>query len=109
MTKVKAAPVAAKPFEAKTEEEKQKDAESRTGTMKSNLKTTKADFQKASENKKEVRFGKETTYQIDADSDDSGFFNKADMDRDGRGSPRPTKKVIQDKDISDGRDEEQKI
>ena len=57
---MKAAPIASKPFEAKTEEEKVKDAESRT--VKSNLKTTKSDFAKAAENKKEVRFGKSTTY-----------------------------------------------
>jgi len=61
-SKVKATPIAAKPFEAKTEEEKQKDAEARTGSVKSVLKTTKADFAKAAENKKEVRFGKSTTY-----------------------------------------------
>ena len=106
-SKVKAAPIAAKPFEAKTEEEKQKDAEART--IKSSLKTTKADFAKAAENKKEVRFGKSTTYQVNAESDDSGHFNKADMTLDGRGSPRPTKKVIQETDLSDGRDEAEKI
>ena len=38
-----------------------------------------------------------------------GGFNTADMDKDGRGSPRPTKKVIQETDLSDGRDEADKI
>ena len=41
-TKVSLAPKPAKPFEAKTEEEKVADAEARGG-MKSNLKTTQAD------------------------------------------------------------------
>lgn len=90
-SKVKAAPIATKPFEAKTEEEKQKEADART--MKSALKTTEKDFAKAKENPRSVRFGKSTTYQVNVDSDDSGFFNKADMDRDGRGSPRPGNKV----------------
>ena len=104
LSKVKAAPVASKPFEHKTEEEKVKDAEQR-GTIKSNLKTTKADFEKAAENKKEVRFGKSTTYQVPIGDHEPGGFNTADMDKDGRGSPRPTKKVIQETDLSDGRDE----
>ena len=93
LSKVKAAPVAAKPFEAKTEEEKVKDAE-RRGSIKSNLKTTKADFEKAAENKKEVRFGKSTTYQVQMGDHEAGGYNTADMDKDGRGSPRPGKKVI---------------
>jgi len=46
---------------------------------------------------------------VDADTDDSGMFNKADIDREGRGSPRPTKKVINETDLSDGRDEQEKI
>ena len=55
----------AKPFEKKTEEEKQKDAENRSAAgIKSNLKTTKEDFENAAKNKKEVRFGKSTTYQM---------------------------------------------
>ena len=108
LSKVKAAPKVGKPFEMKTEEEKQADADNR-GTKKSNLKTTKADFEKAAENKKQVKFGKSTTYQVAMDSDDSGFYNKADMDREGRGSPRPgggNKKVINETDLSDGRDED---
>ena len=109
LSKVKAAPKAAKPFEAKTEEEKVKDAEAR-GSIKSNLKTTKADFAKAAENKKEVRFGKSTTYEVMMDSDDSGVFNKTDMDKDGKGSPRlKSKKIVDEKDLSDGRDEAEKI
>lgn len=45
------------------------------------------------------------------DSDDSGFYNKADMDKDGKVSPRvgKDKKIVQEKDLSDGRDEAQKI
>ena len=110
LSKVKAAPKASKPFEKKTEEEKVKDAESRSGTIKSNLKTTKADFEKAAENKKGVRFGKSTTYDVVADQNDSGHFYNADMDKDGKGSPRPNKrKIVQEKDLSDGRDEADKI
>ena len=107
LSKVKAAPVASKPFEAKTEEEKEKEAASRTGTKKSSLKTTKADFEKAAANKKTVAFGKETVYQVDADSDDSGY-NNLDMERDGKGSPRPSKRIVAEKDLSDGRNEAEK-
>ena len=83
LSKVKAAPVASKPVEAKTEEEKMKDAEAR-GAIKSNLKTTKEDFKKAAENKKEVRFGKSTTYQLPmGDHNEAGGYNTADMDKDG--------------------------
>ena len=41
------------------------------------------------------------------DSDDSGMFNRDDIAR-GHGSPRP-KKVVEEKDLSDGRDEQDKI
>ena len=58
------------------------------------IKTTKADFEKAAENKKEVRFGKSTTYQVPMGDHEAGGYNTADMDKDGRGSPRPGKKVI---------------
>ena len=108
LTKVKAAPVAAKPFEAKTEEEKQKDAE-RRGSIKSNLKTTKADFDKAAESKKEVRFGKSTTYEVNLNKDEAGAYNTAGMEKDGRGSPRIAKNVVKETDLSDGRDEADKI
>lgn len=61
LSKVKTAVKPGKPFEQKTEEEKVADAE-RRGSIKSNLKTTKEDFEKAKQNKKEVRFGKSITY-----------------------------------------------
>ena len=110
LSKVKAAPKASKPFEKKSEEEKEKDAEQR-GAVKSNLKTTKADFNKAAENKKGVHFGKSTTYDVMVDSDDSGHFNnKGGMDKDGKGSPRITKKkIVNETDLSDGRDEQERI
>ena len=76
--------------------------------MKSNLKTTKEDFENAAKSKKEVRFGKSTTYQVARDEEDDGTFNNADLDRDGKGSPRPTKKIIEEVDLSDGRDEKEK-
>ena len=56
-----------------------------------------------------MRFGKSTTYEVNMDSDDSGLFNKADMVKDGKGSPRPTKKIVNETDLSDGRDEIEKI
>lgn len=40
---------------------------------------------------------------------EGGSYNTADMDKDGRGSPRPGKKIIQETDLSDGRDEQEKI
>ena len=97
-----------KPFEKKTEEEKQADAAKRSAGMKSNLKTTKEDFDNAAKSKKEVRFGKSTTYQVARDEDDDGTFNNADLDKDGKGSPRPDKKIIDEVDLSDGRDEKEK-
>jgi len=42
---------------------------------------------------------------MNVDSDDSTLFNKADMGKDGKGSPRPIKKVVKETDLSDGRDE----
>ncbi len=54
------------------------------------MKTTKEDFELAAKNKKEVRFGKSTTYDVDNPKDDH-------------------KKVIDEKDISDGRDEIEKV
>lgn len=54
------------------------------------MKTTKEDFELAAKNKKEVRFGKSTTYDVDNLKDDQ-------------------KKVIDEKDISDGRDEIEKV
>lgn len=73
------------------------------------MKTTKSDFEKAAENKKGVRFGKSTTYQVDADSDDSGFYNRIDMQKEGKSSPRLSKKIVAETDLSDGRDEQEKI
>ena len=76
--------------------------------MKSNLKTTKEDFENAAQKKKEVRFGKSVVYQVDKDEDETGSFNNADLDKDGKGSPRLAKKIIQEVDLSDGRDEKEK-
>lgn len=37
---------------------------------------------------------------------EAGGYNTADMDKDGRGSPRPGgKKIVKETDLSDGRDE----
>lgn len=58
--------------------------------VRSSLKTTKEDFELAAKNKKEVRFGKSTTYDVDNPTDDQ-------------------KKVIDEKDISDGRDETERV
>jgi hypothetical protein len=62
---VKKAEKPSKPFEQRTEEEKAKDQEVKQSTLnqKSNLKTTKDDLDGGK--KKEVRFGKSTTYQVE--------------------------------------------
>lgn len=58
-----------------------------------------------------MSFGKSTTYEVDrADSEASTeFINKENAG--GKGSPRPGdgKKVIAEKDLSDGRSEKEKI
>jgi hypothetical protein len=58
---VKKVAIPSKPFEKKSEEEKV-DEKNKSLSSKSNLKTTKEDFEKASNSKKEVRFGKSITY-----------------------------------------------
>lgn len=60
---------------------------------KSNLKTTKEDFAKKDGEKKGVRFGKSITYEV-GEGDDSVLSDK---------------KIIGEKDLSDGRDEKEKI
>lgn len=70
LTKVKSVNLPAKPFEKKSEEEKVEDAKLR-GAQRSSLKTTKEDFDKAALAKKEVRFGKSITYQVEGDSEPS--------------------------------------
>jgi len=108
LNKVKVTAVAAKPFEKKSEEEKMQDAEKR-GSIKSNLKTTKDDFKKAEEKgKKEVRFGRSSTYTFDnSDDDEKEDFNNENVT--GKGSPRPSAKVpVSEVDLSDGRDEKEK-
>jgi hypothetical protein len=61
LSKVKKVAIPSKPFEKKTEEEKLEE-KNKSLSSKSNLKTTKEDFEKASNAKKEVRFGKSITY-----------------------------------------------
>lgn len=47
---------------------------------------------------------------MDVDSDDSGFYNRVDMNKEGgKGSPRLSKKIVAETDLSDGRDEAEKI
>jgi hypothetical protein len=56
--------------------------------------------------KKEVRFGKSTTYQLESEqlaTDEAAYNNEGTVKG---GSPRPSKKIIGEKDLSDGRDEE---
>ena len=55
------------------------------------MKTTKEDFENAAKNKKEVKFGKSTTYDVDKPIIDS------------------KKVIIYEQDISDARDETEKI
>ncbi len=75
---------------------------------KSNLKKD----EKAAAEKRNVTFGKSTTYEVDANiEDESGEYQTKDVG--GKGSPRPEedkeKKVIAEKDLSDGRSEKEKI
>jgi hypothetical protein len=101
LTKVKSSEPPAKLHELKTAEEKKKEVRA----AKSNLKNE-------SENNKEkgtVSWGKSTTYEVlREDEEDDGEYHNKDVT--GRGSPRPLeKKVLEEKDISDGRTEKEKI
>lgn len=59
--------------------------------VRSSLKTTKEDFELAAKNKKEVRFGKSSTYDVvDNPTDDQ-------------------KKAIDEKDISEGLNETERV
>ena len=72
------------------------------------MKTTTQDFEAAKKKEVSVSFGKSTTYEvIQSDDQDDGSFTTADLK--GKGSPRPMKRIIDEKDISDGRNEEEKI
>ena len=72
------------------------------------MKTTTADFEAAKKKEVSVSFGKSTTYEVLHSDEEDGSFTTADV-HGGKGSPRPTKRIIEEKDISDGRTEEQKI
>jgi hypothetical protein len=112
-------------YEHKTEEEKKsKNSIASASTTKSNLKKDSAIDEKpkvaatisvAASEKKGVTFGKSTTYEVEAGGDDeSGEYHTKDLDKEGtksKGSPRPgiDKKVIDEKDLSDGRSEKEKI
>ena len=57
-----------------------------------------------------MTFGKSTTYEVErGETEESGDYNRDNV-HEGRGSPRPgDKKVIEEKDLSDGRSEKEKI
>lgn len=101
-TKVKSTPLPGKPFERKSEEEKQADrkaGEAASG-VRSSLKGTKEPELSSVDGagkKKEVRFGKSITYQVD----------QVDSMTDLRTNEE--KKIIDEKDLSDGRDETERI
>ncbi len=58
--------------------------------------------------KRSVTFGKSTTYEVEAGEESTENINKEGAG--GKGSPRPSeKKVIAEKDLSDGRSEKEKI
>ena len=112
-------------YEHKTEEEKKsKTTAASASTTKSNLKKDSAIDDKpkvaatvsvAASEKKGVTFGKSTTYEVEAGGEDeSGEYHTKDLDKEGtkgKGSPRlgVDKKVIDEKDLSDGRSEKEKI
>lgn len=106
----------------KTEEEKKKEAESKKTGSASNTTTGKSllkkDFEEkknededpTSRRKRSVTFGKSTTYEVERGETEESteFINKEGTG--GKGSPRPSeKKVIAEKDLSDGRSEKEKI
>lgn len=95
LSKVKKVEIPKKPFEKKSEEEKVEDKKSLTS--KSSLKTTAADHEKAKDSKKEVKFGKSITYQVEGGDEPSLLTEKGD------------RKIIDEKDLSDGRDEKERI
>lgn len=125
LNKVKKSEPPPKLHELKTEEEKKREAEAKktssTTVSKSVLKRdfedkkakgSGADDEDAeSKRKRSVSFGKSTTYEVErADSEVSTeFINKEGAG--GKGSPRPAKdkKVIAEKDLSDGRSEKERI
>lgn len=143
MNKVKSSEPPAKLYEHKTAEEKKKDAASKQSEASATGVSTKSNLKKgdslpleekaknsnsasASNNynasaadddkkKRNVTFGKSTTYEVEAgeNPDDSGEFQTKGVYNDGsKGSPRPSstdKKVISEKDLSDGRSEKEKI
>lgn len=106
--------------EHKTKEEKKKEADEKknqsNAAAKSNLKKdyedkkSKEDDDPLNRRKRSVTFGKSTTYEVERGETEESteFINKDNVG--GRGSPRPSdKKVIEEKDLSDGRSEKQKI
>ncbi len=81
-----------------------------TANVKSNLKKDEKAQSSAAAEKRNVTFGKSTTYEVDAAEEESGEFQTKDIGE--KGSPRPgnaEKKVIAEKDLSDGRSEKEKI
>jgi hypothetical protein len=122
LNKVKKSEPPPKLYEHKTEEEKKSTASkaatsATSATTKSNLKKEtdekpKAQAASTANEKRGVTFGKSTTYEVDVDEDESGEYQTKDLHKEGKGSPRPgggEKKVIAEKDLSDGRSEKEKI
>lgn len=112
-TNLKKAAPQPKPYEQKSEEEKKQASSSTAG--KSNLKK---DFEqpkkkesdkeeKSKDRKRSVTFGDATKIEFDRE-DESGEYNNKDLHDGGKGSPRP-QKVVEVKDLSDGRNEKEKI
>lgn len=117
LNKVKKSEPPAKLYEHKTEEEKKTTGKvaSTSAASKSNLKKEAEPVVVLSEDdkkKKGVTFGKSTTYEVEAgEQDESGEYKTKDVHEGRKGSPRPEgdKKVIAEKDLSDGRSEKEKI
>lgn len=131
LNKVKKQEPPPKLYEHKTEEEKK--AKTTTAALpssvatKSNLKKSDTDVKAAAalsaataaNEKRNVTFGKSTTYEVEVGEDESGEYHTKDIQKEGgvKGSPRPgasasgngEKKVIAEKDLSDGRSEKEKI
>ena len=114
LNKVKKSEPPPKLHELKTNEEKKKDAELKKGATPAGKSLLKKDFEdkktedEESRRKRSVTFGKSTTYEVEAGEESTEYINKEGAG--GKGSPRPSeKKVIAEKDLSDGRSEKEKI
>lgn len=107
LSKVKKSEPPTKPHELKTEEEKKKEAADKkaSGSSKSNLKKDYAD-QDDEKKKRNVKFGVRTTYEITGENSENGDYSIDNANK--KSSPKSDKRIIEQIDISDGRNDIEK-